>query len=65
LGLDPDSPLFVQLEGKNKGEGVTRSSVSNLIVQLAKKAGLKKVSAHSMRRFHTTFLQVLELAIRG
>ncbi|MCK4582207.1 tyrosine-type recombinase/integrase, partial [Candidatus Bathyarchaeota archaeon] len=48
-----ESPLFL----KQDGERITRHALSSLFKNQAQKLGLKGVSAHSLRKFHTTSLE--------
>ena len=55
-GYADDSPLFTKIEGEGKyDERVSNDTASNVICRLARKVGLKKVSIHSFRKYHTTF----------
>ena len=51
--LTDSSPLFATKIGRP----LTRSGLSSLITQLAQRAGLEKVSAHSLRKFFQTQLE--------
>jgi integrase len=54
--FDENSPLFTKTEGSGKfRERLTSLTASNAIMRVARKARLKKVSIHSLRKFHTTF----------
>ena len=55
-GYVDNSPLFTKIEGEGKyDERVSNDTASNVICRLARKVGLKKVSIHSLRKYHTTF----------
>ena len=49
----PDEPLFVMTDGVSRFEGKT---LSGAFVRMGRKVG-KKITAHSLRKFHTTTLQ--------
>jgi len=51
--LTDSSPLFVT----RRKQPLTRSGLSSLVTQLAKRAGLERISAHSLRKFFQTQLE--------
>ena len=53
--LKPDSPLFLM----RGGQRISRRALSNLFLRLRDKLGKegRKISAHSLRKFHTTMLE--------
>lgn len=55
--LTEESPLFLT----NYGERMTRESLTSIFSYKARKMRLKRVSAHSLRKFHTTSLEDAEM----
>jgi integrase len=54
---DPNSPLWPQIRGKNKGKPMTYASIRSIILNVFKKAGInKRVWAHLLRHSRGTSL---------
>lgn len=56
--IDSSDPLFTKIEGEGKyQERMKSDTVSNVVLRIARKAGLNSISAHSLRKTNQTFLQ--------
>lgn len=55
--IQDTSFLFTKIEGEGKRQPLLSQSISTTIRKIVEKCGLKDVSAHSFRKFHTTMLQ--------
>jgi len=56
-GMSDSDPVFTYVERPKAGQRMIALSATGVMSNLAKRAGLEKVSAHSLRKFHTTMLQ--------
>jgi integrase len=57
--MDEDSPLFISSPrhpGATPGR-FTADGLGQVLIRMGSKVGVKKISGHSLRKFHTTFLE--------
>lgn len=57
ITVDPDSYLFISKVRQVNAEKIDGNTISYFISRLCEKTGLSEISAHSLRRFHTTACQ--------